>query len=73
MKDIAQLEADLVLALEALRALNLKSHHCSNDPLNPCWDDRPDDIPGKHWGMGDACAKCNARAAIAQIEGKVKL
>lgn len=48
-----------------------KDHHgmrfmyCQCDVLNACWDNRPDDVPGKHWGGGDACPECNLRAAIA--------
>lgn len=39
---------------------------CQFDVLNPCWDNRPTDKPGLHWG-GDgikACAACT-RAALA--------
>lgn len=35
---------------------------CKVDVLNPCWDACKDDVPGKHWGGGDACEAC-ARAA----------
>lgn len=35
---------------------------CQFDVLNPCWDGRPDDVPGKHWGGGDACPACAAEA-----------
>jgi hypothetical protein len=35
---------------------------CEYDNLNPCWDGRPNDVPGKHWGGGEACATCIARA-----------
>jgi len=39
---------------------------CSADPRNPCWDGRPTDVVGQHWsGLGKACNKCNARAALA--------
>ena len=43
---------------------------CHADVLNPCWDDRPNDIPGKHWAGPefDACPACT-RAAIAKAEG----
>lgn len=37
---------------------------CSADPLNPCWDGRPGDVVGKHWGGGDACPNCTARAKV---------
>lgn len=35
---------------------------CEFDVLNPCWDNRPSDIPGTHWGDKNvkscpACAK----------------
>lgn len=38
---------------------------CQNDVLNPCWDSRPDDVPGQHWGGPEfkACAACT-RAAM---------
>lgn len=41
---------------------------CQFDVLNPCWDNRPTDIPGKHWGGDDlpACAACCAEAAKAK-------
>lgn len=31
---------------------------CDFDILNPCWDNRPTDIIGKHWGGGQACGAC---------------
>lgn len=36
---------------------------CQFDVLNPCWDNRPTDRPGVHWGSepgdeGTACAAC---------------
>lgn len=41
--------------------------YCEFDPLNACWDARPEDVPGRHWsGLGNACSECNLRAAIAQ-------
>jgi hypothetical protein len=43
---------------------------CSADALNPCWNGRPGDVIGKHWGGGDACAACGMRAAIAKALGK---
>jgi hypothetical protein len=57
--------------LGALKALKLQ---CLADPLNPCWDNRPADKPGLHWGSENdrpirACSSCNARAAIAKAEG----
>ncbi len=40
---------------------------CQYDVLNPCWDNRRDDIPGKHWGdpAVSACPAC-AEAARKQ-------
>ena len=37
---------------------------CQYDVLNPCWDNRKDDIPGKHWGDPDvsACSACTEAA-----------
>lgn len=43
--------------------------YCQCDALNPCWDNRPDDVPGKHWGGGVACTYCNLRALIAKATG----
>lgn len=39
---------------------------CKFDILNPCWDNRKDDIPGQHWGGGAACAACTKAAKEAQ-------
>lgn len=36
---------------------------CQFDVLNPCWDNRPTDVPGKHWGGGEACTACTEAAA----------
>ena len=44
---------------------------CLFDRLNPCWDGRPTDVPGKHWGKGPACSVCNARALVAKHSPKV--
>lgn len=39
---------------------------CLFDALNPCWDNRPDDVAGQHWsGLGPACAGCTAAAKLA--------
>ncbi len=38
---------------------------CQADPLNPCWDARPTDVVGQHWGGGVACANCTKRAEAA--------
>lgn len=54
--------------LEAARRSALDT--CRADPLNPCFDGRPGDVPGRHWGGGDACAPCTARAAIAKAAGR---
>ncbi len=35
---------------------------CKFDVLNPCWDNRKSDIPGKHWGVGLACEPCTKAA-----------
>lgn len=47
---------------------------CKHDVLNPCWNNRKDDIPGKHWGGGLACEPCtNAAEDFAKtICGGVK-
>lgn len=41
---------------------------CQFDVLNPCWDNRPTDVAGTHWGDKDipscpACAKAARDAA----------
>lgn len=59
---------DLLGSLQALKLV------CLADPLNPCWDNRSDDVPGLHWGSSanetfPACTSCNARAAIAKATG----
>lgn len=35
---------------------------CSLDVLNPCWDNRKDDIPGQHWSGAPACPTCTKAA-----------
>lgn len=35
---------------------------CKYDALNPCWDNRPSDVPGEHWGGGSACEPCTKAA-----------
>ena len=55
---------DLLLA-----AQRSASDPCRADPLHPCWAGRPGDVPGRHWGGGDACASCTARAAIVKVQG----
>jgi hypothetical protein len=43
---------------------------CQFDILNPCWDNRKSDIPGKHWsGLCDACPACT-KAALEYQEKK---
>jgi hypothetical protein len=58
--DAEEIHAEMVKALKALRL------ECLADPKNPCWDNRPTDIPGRHWGGGAACTSCNARTALAK-------
>lgn len=38
---------------------------CKFDMLNPCFDNRPHDTPGKHADGTEACAFCTARAFLA--------
>jgi len=70
---------DLVRALRPIVAMTFKEAqaaedrgqrvlYCQADPLNPCWDNRKDDVPGQHWGGGDACPECNLRAALSAAE-----
>lgn len=61
--DVAEMIAALPELLETLRSLDLT---CTNDRLNPCWDGRPTDVPGKHWGGGVACAACTTRAVMTK-------
>jgi hypothetical protein len=56
--------------LGVLKALVAKCGPCLCDALNPCWDGRPGDLPGQHWGGGEACGVCCARAAIVKVEGR---
>lgn len=39
---------------------------CKCDILNPCWDNRPNDIPGEHWAGGPACEPCTNAAKSAK-------
>lgn len=55
--------------VSALKALS-PGLHCMADVLNPCWDNRPTDVLGKHWGGGLACAACNARGLLASLGEK---
>lgn len=50
--------------VEALRSLDL---HCGFDLLNPCFDNRPADVTGQHWGVGKACRGCAARALLRDL------
>jgi hypothetical protein len=57
--------ADEALAALAL-AVTALGGYCLVDVLNPCWNARPNDVTGQHWGGGKACAVCTARAVIAK-------
>lgn len=63
--EIIELREHLADAAKLLERMNLR---CTSDPLNPCWDNRPTDIPSKHWGIGEACPQCHARAMIIKIK-----
>lgn len=42
---------------------------CRYDVLNPCWDNRRSDVPGKHWsGLGNACKPCTEAARRASAK-----
>lgn len=61
-----------LVALTAAEAQEKEAHSmrfmfCRCDVLNPCWDNRPTDVAGQHWGGGDACDECKLRAAIAAL------
>lgn len=64
--DLDSAAAALEAKDEALRRLDLT---CTTDVLNPCWDARPTDKPGRHWGWGEACASCQARFALSLSGG----
>lgn len=55
---------------EALARTLTSLGRCQADPLNPCWNDRPADEIGKHWGGGEACSYCWGRAALKKARGK---
>lgn len=56
--------------LAALKGLVQATTPCRADYLNPCWDGRRADVPGRHWsGLAEACEVCTAKAAIAKAEG----
>ena len=38
---------------------------CEFDILNPCWDNRPSDVPGEHWGGSPSCEACRKAALVA--------
>jgi len=63
-------ERAIIAAIEQLNGF-IGAHYvdltCDNDRLNPCWNGRATDVPGKHWGVGDACPSCCARAALAKV------
>jgi hypothetical protein len=63
-----------MVAMTRAEALEKDAHgmrfmYCRCDALNPCWDGRPTDVAGQHWGGGDACPECTLRAAIAAVQG----
>lgn len=60
-----QLRAKLDEAIILLRLTNLA---CEGDVLNPCFDNRPSDVAGRHWGIGEACPACCRRAFLAEID-----
>jgi hypothetical protein len=45
--------------VEALKSIS-SGGHCQVDIKNPCFDNRPNDVLGKHWGGGNACSHCLA-------------
>lgn len=59
-------DSDVVGALAA--CVSYHTGICLADPLNPCWNNRPGDKIGRHWGGGEACAVCQARAVLAAGE-----
>ena len=68
---VNELEAQRDIARAELRGLKEAASRmdlgCLCDLLNPCWNNRPDDIPGKHWAGGRACAPCSVRAALDSV------
>lgn len=68
--ELKRLREQNAALVEALESVTSGDHGiCRFDHLNPCWDNRPSDVAGKHWGVGDACPACAARAAIAKAKG----
>lgn len=43
----------------------VKGGRCQFDMLNPCFDNRPHDVPGQHADETEACAYCTAKAYLA--------
>lgn len=66
--DIRNLVDDRLKLVEALSSLDLR---CGFDLLNPCFDNRPTDVSGQHWGVGKACRGCTARALLRDL-GEIK-
>ena len=65
--DLMRLATDPNAALRAALADAIEGQHCRFDVLNPCWDNRPTDVVGRHWGGGDACPVCNALGVLAKV------
>ena len=42
---------------------------CEFDMLNPCFDNRPHDVPGQHSDGTQACAYCTAKAYLVTRPG----
>jgi len=45
---------------------------CTVDLLNPCYDRRPTDQIGRHWGGGLACAACTCAAERDAFAARVE-
>ncbi|HAC27140.1 MAG TPA: hypothetical protein DCF82_04910 [Marinobacter hydrocarbonoclasticus] len=56
---------------EIIRRL-VKGGRCQFDSLNPCFDNRPHDVPGQHADGSEACAYCTAKAYLATNPGRDK-
>lgn len=52
---------------DALRCILEEDEACRYDVLNPCWNNRPGDAVGRHWGGGAACSICNARGVLVAV------
>lgn len=58
-------EGKLIALADACARLDLT---CTADPLNPCFAARVEDVAGRHWGGGEACASCTVAAVLLAVQ-----